>query len=92
MTTISICLSDSAVEETLLAEYYQIEDGWVTFKTADGKLVASYPERRITRITADSTAPATSVIVSILNTLQPEDLARVAAAADDRASALGLVR
>lgn len=53
MSTILVSL-DGSEEESVLAEYYQIEDGWVTFKTADGKLVASYPEKRITRIKSDA--------------------------------------
>jgi hypothetical protein len=90
MSTITISLADSVEEETVLAEYYQLEDGWVTFKTADGKLVASYPEKRITRIKADNTAPATNIVVNAVNDLQPEDLARVVAAASKRAIALGV--
>jgi len=92
MSTITISLADSVEDETILAEYYQIEDGWVTFKTADGKLVASYPEKRITRIKADNTVPTGMTLVNVVNALQPEDLARVTAAASDRAIALGLFR
>ena len=90
MSTIAISLADSVEEETVLAEYYQLEDGWVTFKTADGKLVASYPEKRITRIKADNTAPATNIIVHGVSGLSSEDLAKVAAAASKRAIALGV--
>jgi len=50
MSTILVSLADSAEEESVTAAYYVIEDGWVTFKTDDGKLVASYPEKRIIRI------------------------------------------
>ena len=50
MSTILVSLADSAEEESVTAAYYVMEDGWVTFKTDEGKLVASYPEKRIIRI------------------------------------------
>lgn len=50
MSTITVSLSDSSEVDTVTAEYYLIEGGWVTFKTADHKAVASYPEKRVARI------------------------------------------
>jgi len=55
MSTILVSLADSAEEESVTAAYYVIEDGWVTFKTDDGKLVASYPEKRIIRLKVEKT-------------------------------------
>ncbi len=54
MKTILISLIDGVVEsvESVIAEYYVMEDGWVTFKTSDHKAVAAYPERRVLRIKA----------------------------------------
>jgi len=53
LKTIAISLVDSAEDETVTAEYFQIEDSWVTFKTSDHKAVASYPETRVTRIKSE---------------------------------------
>jgi len=52
--TITVSLSDGDADETVSAEYFQIEDGWVTFKTEDGKAVVAYPEKRITRIKSEA--------------------------------------
>lgn len=49
MTTFTVSLTDTQ-DETATAEYYLTEAGWVTFKTADHKAVAAYPEARVTRI------------------------------------------
>ena len=57
MKTITISLSDKTVDETVTAEYFQIEDGWVTFKTDEGKAVVAYPEKRVTRIKSEEQAP-----------------------------------
>lgn len=66
MKSITVSLDDSSADETIQAEYFQIEDGWVTFKTEDGKAVVAYPERRVTRIKsgADEAANAASVTAS----------------------------
>lgn len=60
MKTISISLNDIGGDETVTAEYFQIEEGWVTFKTSDGKVVASYPEARVIRIVTDEASAAVS--------------------------------
>jgi len=48
--TITVSLSDSAEDEAVSADYFQIEEGWITFKAEGGEAVASYPEKRVTRI------------------------------------------
>ena len=54
MKTITISLSDKTADETVTAEYFQIEDGWITFKTEDHKAVVAYPENRVTRIKSEA--------------------------------------
>jgi hypothetical protein len=56
MSNITVSIQDRD-DETVIAEYYQMEDGWVTFKTVDGKAVASYPERLVTRILSNTPQP-----------------------------------
>jgi hypothetical protein len=46
-STISFTDAD---DETVFAEYYVFEDGWVMFKTSEHKAVAAYPERRVASI------------------------------------------
>ena len=58
MKTITISLEGSNEDETVTAEYFQIEDGWVTFKTEDHKAVVAYPEKRVTRIKSESQVTA----------------------------------
>jgi hypothetical protein len=57
LKTIIISLSDKTVDETVTAEYFQIEDGWITFKTEDHKAVVAYPEKRVTRIKSEPQGP-----------------------------------
>ena len=57
MSTITVSTIDND-DELVIAEYYQFEDGWVTFKTADGKAVASYPEKLVTKILSNTPQPA----------------------------------
>lgn len=91
MSTILVSLADTDTEETVLAEYYQIEDGWVTFKTGDGKLVSSYPEKRITRIKSDATAPKTDFVIDVVNSLPAAAIEKVVAATTERAALFGAV-
>lgn len=63
MKTITVSLADSD-DETFQAEYFQIEDGWVTFKTEDHKAVVAYPEPRVTRIKSESDKPDLTVRIS----------------------------
>ena len=56
MKTITISLADSAEDETVTAEYFQFEGGWVTFKTEDHKAVVAYPENRVIRIKSEERA------------------------------------
>jgi len=62
--TITVSLTDSAEDETVSADYFQIEDGWVTFKTGEGKAVVAYPEKRVTRIKAEDASPKATVSFS----------------------------
>lgn len=56
---ITITFND-ADAECIEAAYYQIEDGWVTFKSADHKAVAGYPTLRVTSIKGEKvTQPST---------------------------------
>jgi len=58
MKTIVVSIIDSS-DEIVVAEYYVMEDGWVTFKTSDHKVVAAYPAQRVTRIkTSQDEIPA----------------------------------
>lgn len=42
---------EDAENETINGyEYYQIDEGWITFKDAQHKVVIAYPEDRVTRI------------------------------------------
>lgn len=59
-TTITVTFCDSD-PESVEAAYYQIEDGWVTFKTDEHQAVASYPAGRVTSIKADTLAGAGGV-------------------------------
>lgn len=47
--TITISFSDTD-DESVQAAYWQIEEGWVTFKSEDHKAVAAYPAGRVKNI------------------------------------------
>jgi len=53
MSTITVSTIDND-DELVIAEYYQFEDGWVTFKTVDGKAVVSWPEKLVTKILSNT--------------------------------------
>ena len=65
--TITVSLSDGDADETVSADYFQIEDGWITFKTEDGKAVVAYPEKRVTRIKSEATEPQVTISVHGMN-------------------------
>lgn len=78
--TITVSLTDSAQDETVSAAYFQIEDGWITFKTDDGKAVVAYPEKRITRIKSEEPARAGDVYnVHLTHVGPPVNAAKAAA-------------
>lgn len=65
MKTITISLSDKTADETVTAEYFQIEDGWITFKTEDHKAVVAYPEKRVTRIKSEPAEDNIEAMVAV---------------------------
>jgi len=55
--TITVSLADSTTDETASADYFQVEDGWIIFKTQAGKAVVAYPEKRVTKIKVEASEP-----------------------------------
>lgn len=66
-TTLTISFTDSEPEE-VTAAYYQIEQGWITFKTDEGKAIATYPSGRVASI--KTVLPGTSALLEQLNIAQ----------------------
>jgi len=75
MTSFTVSLVDDQ-DETAPAEYYVTEHGWVTFKNADHKAIAAYPESRVIRILREE--PEVKVHFEAA-TLPADEMARVVA-------------
>lgn len=80
MTTFTIAFVYSNLDERIEAEYYKHEDGWITFKDAEHKVVAAAPESGVRMITARRPAPPASTVnhFTINNAPAPEDAAKSA--------------
>ena len=80
---IEVSLTDSEPETVEGAKYYQIEDGWFTFKDDDNKSLVAYPEKRVTRIKRIEPTPATQVherdiVVNLNNPLSAKEVMKAA--------------
>lgn len=87
MKNITVSLLDSD-DESVTAEYFQIEDGWITFKTGDHKAVVAYPEKRVTRIKSEAEA-ARTIEFNVSGLGSAEDIERRATAMAENAARWG---
>lgn len=53
MKTLKISLVDTVEHESVQAEHYVHEDGWIQFKDGDHKIVVAYPAARVSRIKSE---------------------------------------